>query len=210
MILPIDAVLPDLLAALREHAARCSSRRPARARRRGSRRHCSASRGAAARSCCSFPAASPRAPPPNIWPGARRGARGNDRLCHPPRQQGRQGDPPHRHDPRRVPVAHPGRSRTWRRLGGAVRRGPRAQPRQRPCAGAWRSTPPAALRPDLRILAMSATLDGERFGGCSGKPAADRKRGQELSADDRPRRPRSAAADRAADGRAIRRALGRA
>ena len=44
-----------------------------------------------------------------------RGERGrrDDRLCHPPRQQGRQGDPPHRHDPRRVPRPPPGRSRTW-------------------------------------------------------------------------------------------------
>ncbi len=35
-----------------------------------------------------------------------------------------------RHDPRRVPGAHPGRSRARRRIGGAVRRSARTQPRQ--------------------------------------------------------------------------------
>ena len=41
----------------------------------------------------------------------------------------------------------------------------------------------AALRPDLRILAMSATLDGERFGRLLGDPPRIESEGKELRLD---------------------------
>ena len=88
--------------------------------------------------------------------------------------------PGDRHDPRRVPRAAPGRSRTGGVSRRAVRRGPRAQPRQRPRAGARaRRRRGAAPRPahprhvgDARRRPLRAAAR---------RPAADRKRGQELS-----------------------------
>ena len=58
----------------------------------------------------------------------------------------------------------------------------------------------SALRPDLRLLAMSATLDVDRFQKAPWQPADDRQRRQELPARHPLCRPRRDRADRAADG----------
>ena len=131
MNLPIDAVLPDLLAALRgtlAGVARCAAGRGQDDQ--GRARACSTSNGAPAGAAARpAPARRPRrrrvhGPELGEKPGR------DDRLCHAARQQGRQEHARHRHDPRRVPLAHPGRSRAAGRICGAVRRGARAQPRQ--------------------------------------------------------------------------------
>ena len=58
----------------------------------------------------------------------------------------------------------------------------------------------ASLRPDLRLVAMSATLDGARFAGVDGRRAGDRERGAQPYSGAAPSRPRRRRADRGRDG----------
>ena len=69
----------------------------------------------------------------------------------------------------------------------------------------------AALRPDLRLLAMSATLDGARFAALMGGGAGDRERGPQLPDRASPSRPLGREnGSRTRWRAAIRRALGEA
>ena len=135
--------------AARRAVRRCWSRRPAPARPPRSRRRCSASPGAPARSCCCRRAGWRRAPPPSGWPSWP-ASRSGGTIGYATRLDSK------RSARTRILVLtegiflqpDPGRSRAGRRLGGAVRRGPRAQPRQRFRAGAGaRRAGRAAPRP---------------------------------------------------------------
>ena len=64
----------------------------------------------------------------------------------------------------------------------------------------WRATRRQGLREDLRILVMSATLDGARVGKLLGDAPVDRKRRPRLSGRDALSRPQGRCAARAADG----------
>ena len=162
--LPIDDALPALRSALAAHQAPCSSRRPAPARRRAS-----------PLALLDEPWAERQAPHPARAAPARRprcrGAHGRDarregwrddrlaRAAAEPRleahaDRGRHRGRVHPHDPRR--------SRARGRGGCSVRRVPRALARRRSRPRASRSTRSRALREDLRLLVMSATLDGAR------------------------------------------------
>ena len=111
----------------------------------------------------------------------------------------------------RVRAHDPRRSRTRRRRGRAVRRVPRALARRRSRPRAWRSTPRRALREDLRILVMSATLDGARVAALLGDAPVIAERGPRLPGRDALSRPRSATgASRTSDRRRAARAARRA
>ena len=135
--LPVSEVLPDLLAALRDGTRALLVAPPGAGK---TTMVAPALLGRAVGEGWPDPAAGP-APPRRprrrrihrraTWRTARRDVW----LCNPARQQGRQGDTRHRHDPRRLPRPHPGRPGTQGRCRRAVRRGPRAQPRQRPGLG---------------------------------------------------------------------------
>jgi ATP-dependent helicase HrpB len=65
----------------------------------------------------------------------------------------------------------------------------------------------AALRPDLRLVAMSATLDGARFSALLGDAPVIESEGRSYPLETAPSRPRGRGADRGCDGAAIRTAL---
>ena len=123
--------------------------------------------GRAARSSCSSRGGSPPGPPPSGWPTSSVSRWGDGRLRHSRRPPGRSADP-HRGDHRGC--AHP-QAAAGPRAGGHrarhLRRAARTQPADRSRAGAGPRRP-ATLRPDLRLLAMSATIDADRIAALLG------------------------------------------
>ncbi len=142
--------------------APCWSPRPARARRRAYRWRSSMNRGRRGENCsCSSRAASPRAPPRRGWPQrwAKRSARRSACGCACRASLGPHADRGRHRG--RVHADAPRGSRARGRCGGAVRRVPRTLARRGSRLGAG-ARAQGALREDLRLLVMSATLDGAR------------------------------------------------
>ena len=142
----------------------CSRRRPGPARRRWCRSTCSARRGwPGSGSSCSSRAGSPPAPRRGAW---RRccGERVGDTVGYRVRCETRVG-PRHAHrgrDRGHADAHAPARSVARRRRPRHLRRVPRAQPGRRPRRSRSRSRRATCSAPDLRVLVMSATLDGAR------------------------------------------------
>ena len=125
---------------------------------------------------------------------------GTDRLRDPARQQALGGDAHPRPYRGHFPQPHPGRSRACGRLGGPVRRGPRAQPRQRFRARARaRRAGGFATRPAADRDVGDARRDALRE--ADGRRAVDRERGPQPSDRPAPSRPCRREEDRGRDGR---------
>ena len=164
--------------ARRRRAPRCWWRRRARARPRWCRCACSARRGSAASaSWCSSRAASRPGPRPAGWPTCSASRSVPPSGTAPATSGWSAGDT-------RIEVVTEGI--LVRRLqgdpslegtgAGRPRRGPRAQPGRPTCRSPWWPTPAPGLRPDLRVLAMSATVDADRFAERARPPTARRRR----------------------------------
>jgi hypothetical protein len=145
----------------------CWSRRPARARPRSCLGPAGRAVGPGARSSCWSPAAWPPGPPPRAWPRTWAKRRRDGRLPRAPAVQGLGQDADRGGHRGRLHPDDSRRSGPGRRRGGDVRRVPRAQPgrRPRPGPGPRRQS---VLRDDLRLLVMSATLDGARISALLG------------------------------------------
>ena len=204
--LPIDDVLPDLPRRLWQSRPRpCWSRRPAPARRRGCRWRCSTQPGwrrariilleprrLAARAAAERMAAT-LGEPVGETVGLR--VRASTRRSRPRTRIEVVTEGVFTRMILDDPIAR-------RRRGGDLRRVPRAlaRRRSRPRAGARRAG--RACATDLRLLVMSATLDGARVAALLGDAPVIASAGPRLSGRDPLRRPRSRPADRGGGRRA--------
>ena len=127
-----------------------------------------------------------------------RGRRRDDRLCDAARQQALGEDADHCPHRGHFPEADPGRSGASGRFRGAVRRGARAQPRQRfrPRFGARRAGGAEARSQAARDVGDARRRALRRF---DGQGAGDRERGARFPDRARPSRPLHRKTDRGRD-----------
>ena len=182
-----DLPIEDALPALRDALAGRTGRRAGRAARRRQDHPRAARpprRALAARRRQDHPAraAPPRRPRRGRAHGRdpRRARRRDGRPAGPPRLEGLRPHPDRGRHRGRLHPHDPRRPRTDGHRRGALRRVPRALASTPISASPWRSTPRARLREDLRILVMSATLDGARVAALLGDAPVVASRGPRL------------------------------
>ena len=181
--LPIDAVLPDAARRpARRRARRSSAPRPGPARRRACRRRCSSRRCRAA--VVHARAAAARGP--------RRGPAHGGRARHAARRRVRLPRPLRPHRPGRGRASSSSRRASCcgcctttrsskRRRRRRLRRVPRARPGQPTSPSAWSGSSAQTVRPDLRVVVMSATLDAGPVGRVPRRLPGRRQRGPDCS-----------------------------